>query len=87
MSAAVEKNLQASKYMQEIANSMKKMFKVLQVYCSENTNTLLEQVYRESFRLLATEIDSFMYNVKDDANAKARVKVDLKHLQQQIAEL
>jgi hypothetical protein len=28
-----------------------------------------------------------LYNVKDDANSKARVKVDLKHLQQQIAEL
>jgi len=66
---------------------MKKMFKVLKLYCSENTSTLLEQVYRESFRLLSTEIDSFMYNVKDDANAKARVRVDLKHLQQQITEL
>jgi len=42
MSAALEKNLQPSKYMQEIANSMKKMFKVLQTHCSEHTNTILE---------------------------------------------
>ena len=72
-----------SAYILAILENMNKMYKALSVTLEQSH---FEQLFKEAFRQLANEIDSFFQQISTESKyAKMRARIDLTHVQKVIS--